>query len=145
MGRIDPVHARKPLRAVHRLGDLRHRHAGGIGGQHHVLSHQPADLFPEGMLDVHLFGNGLENKVRLGKAVFGCGHGDSLQQRLGLRLCQGPLLHLCLLVDGNQVVRLLQGSLGHAVEIHPVIPLGKDLREGRAHDARARDDHGMNA
>ena len=87
------------------------------------------------MAQFHVLHSGLQNKICLGKILFGGCHSDALYQSGGLLCSQFTARHLCLLIDGNDAPRLFKAPFGNIVKNDLIAVLGKDLGERGTHYA----------
>ena len=135
VGRIHPVHTGKALGIGHGFGDLGDAQTGGITAQNGVICHDFAQFPIEIVLDLQLFEDRLHQKIGVCQILQLVGEADALLQRGGLLRRQLAGLYLGALVDGDQLLRLLQRSGKQVVQLYGITKLGKGLRQRITHGA----------
>ena len=141
--RVEEVHADDALRVLGRRGDLGEREAGGVGGEHGVLTDDVVELAEDVALDLQALRDGLDHEVGVLEVGQLVGPGDPAQDGSLLVLAEPALLDRSTGRGLEEPLAAL-GELGCAVDADDSeARLGEHLHDAGTHGAES--DHADSA
>src|SRR5699024_3424550 len=87
-GRVEEVQPDDLVRPPSERCDLGHRQRGRVGGQNRARGADPVQITKDVLLDVHVFGNGFHDEVRIRKVLTGGREGQAGVDRRAFLLAE---------------------------------------------------------